>query len=83
MNKCIKMVFCLILGVVLVLVLCGCGLNKSHQDKVGNDYRMTVIYDDGWCVIYRDNETGVQYLSRPDAGTCVMVNADGTPYTGK
>lgn len=28
------------------------------------------------------NSSGVQYFSRYKSGTCVMVNADGTPYTG-
>lgn len=67
----------------MVSALYSCGFNKSNDDKTGNDYRMTVVYNDGWCVICRDNETGVQYFSRPNAGSCVMVNTDGTPYTGK
>lgn len=69
-----KKVICLLLCAVMLLVLCGCGFN--------NDERMTVVYNNGRCVIFRDNETGVHYLSR-NAGFCVMVNADGTPYTGE
>ena len=30
-----------------------------------------------------NNATGVQYFARSNSGTCVMVNADGTPYTGE
>lgn len=63
------------------LVMCGC-FNKTGNEQEENDNRMTLIYNSGFAVIYRDNETGVQYFSRADSGTCVMVNADGTPYTG-
>lgn len=48
-----------------------------------NESRMSVIYNDGLCIIYRDNETGVQYFSRGNCGTCVMVDKDGKPYYGK
>ena len=79
-----KKVICLILCAVMLLALCGCGYNKAGRDeRQENNGRMTVVYNDGFCVIYRDNETGVQYFSRSYAGSCVMVNADGTPYTGE
>lgn len=79
-----KKVICLMLCAVMLLALCGCGYNKAGRDeRQGNDERLTVIYNDGYCVIYRDNETGVQYFTRPNAGSCVLVNADGTPYTGE
>lgn len=79
-----KKVICLMLCAIMLLALCGCGYNKAGRSETQeNDGRMTVIYNDGYCVIYRDNETGVQYFSRPNAGSCVMVNADGTPYTGE
>ena len=78
-----KKAICLILCAVMLLALCGCGFNKAGKaERQENDGRMTVVYNDGFCVIYRDNETGVHYLSR-NAGFCVMVNADGTPYTGE
>lgn len=73
----------LILCVIIALCLCACGFNKSGEDeRQENDGRITVVYNDGWCIICRDNETGVQYFSRPNAGSCVMVNPDGTPYCG-
>lgn len=79
-----KKVICLILCAVMLLALCGCGYNKPGKVKTQeNNFRMTIVYNDGFCIIYRDNETGVQYFSRSYAGSCVMVNADGTPYTGK
>lgn len=79
-----KKVICLMLCAIMLLALCGCGYSKAGQSETQeNDGRMTVIYNNGYCVIYRDNETGVQYFSRPNAGSCVMVNADGMPYTGE
>ena len=47
----------------------------------GNDYRMSLLYNDGFCLIYRDNNTNVQYI-RIGNGVTVMLNPDGTPYTG-
>lgn len=79
-----KKVICLMLCAVMLLALCGCGYNKAGRGETQeNDGRMAVVYSDFWCSIHRDNETGVHYFCRPDAGVCVMVNADGTPYTGK
>lgn len=78
-----KKAMCFILCIAMTLALCSCGFNKSGNETNGNDCRMSVVYNDGFCVIYRDNETGVQYFSRADAGSCVMVNADGTPYVGE
>ena len=79
-----KKVICLMICAAILLALCGCGYNKAGRaERQGNDGRMTVVYYDGFCVIYRDNETGVQYLSRSNAASCVMVNADGSPYTGE
>ncbi len=66
--------------VIMLLALSGCGWNESGNESSINNGRMTLIYNDGFAVIYRDDETGVQYFSRSSCGTCVMVNADGTPY---
>ena len=78
-----KKAICLIICIAIALTLCGCRYNKTENDREGNDNRMTIIYNDGFVLIHRDNKTGVQYFSRPGAGTCVMLNADGTPYTGE
>ena len=40
---------------------------------------MKLIFNDGFAIIYVDTETGVQYFSRGDCGTCVMVDEDGVP----
>lgn len=81
-----KKVLCVLLAVIFALCLSGCNPNFSWNatkaQTEGNDGRMTLIYNDGWALIYKDNETGVQYL-RAGGGVTVMVNTDGTPYTGK
>ena len=43
------------------------------------DERMNVIFNDGFAIIYVDTETGVQYFSRANCGTCVMVDENGCP----
>ena len=79
-----KKALCFILCIAIVLVLCGCAShNKSRVENDENDNRMSLIYADGFCSIYRDNATGVQYFGKGNGGTCVMVNADGSPYTGE
>lgn len=32
--------------------------------------------------VYRHEQTGVYYIATDFGGVCVVVNADGTPYTG-
>lgn len=79
-----KKIICLALCLACIaILLCGCGLhdwNEFNADNENSDGRMTVVFNDGFATIYRDNETGVQYFSRANCGSCVMVNADGTPY---
>lgn len=60
------------------LLIAGCGSTVADEST-----RISLIYTDSTVYIYRDNETGVQYISRYNAGTCVMVDADGNPYTGR
>ncbi len=79
-----KKAICFFLCITIVFALCGCGsYNKTIVENAENDNRMTLIYADGFCSIYRDNATGVQYFTKGNGGTCVMVNADGSPYTGE
>ena len=72
--------FLLIVTLILALTLSGC--NKYDIRTESSDYRLTIVYSDGYTTIYKDNNTGVQYIRSYDAGICVMLNADGTPYTG-
>jgi len=53
-----------------------------HSGSAGENNRMSVVYNSGNTIIYRDNETGVQYISRFNCGTCVVVDRDGKPYIG-
>lgn len=78
-----KKILCVIFLVIIGLFITACKWNNSIPETYGNDGRMTVIYNDGFVIIHRDNETGVQYFSRANCGSCVIVNQDGTPYTGK
>lgn len=68
---------------ILLLFLSGCSWNKFSSETVGNDGRLTLVYNDGFYTIIKDNETGVQYLSRSHSGTCVMVDVDGKPLVDK
>ena len=68
-----------ILCEILVACLSACTFNKSSTDINGNDGRMKMIFNDGYAIIYVDTETGVQYFSRSNCGTCVMVDENGVP----
>ena len=75
MRKIVAVLLC----VILVLCLSGYTFNTSSADISGNDGRMKIIFNDGFVIIYVDTETGVQYFSRADCGTCVMVDENGDP----
>ena len=75
----IKKLLVVLVSLVLVVSLCSCGLNTSETDMAGNDNRLVIIFNDGFCIIFVDTETGCQYVSRSNAGTCLMVDAEGKP----
>lgn len=75
MRKIVVIFLCSILAVCLS----SCIFNASSTDTNGNDGRMKLIFNDGFAVIYVDMETGVQYFSRANCGTCVMVDENGDP----
>ena len=75
----IKKLLVVLVSLVLVVSLCSCGFNVSETDTAGNDNRMVNIFNDGFCTIYVDTETGCQYLSKSNDGTCLMVDAEGKP----
>lgn len=68
-----------IVAISLAICLSGCDFNTTEVDKENNDGRMTLIYNDGYGLIYVDNETGCQYFSRANCGTCLMVDENGDP----
>ena len=74
-----KKIVVAILCVLLVACLSACTFNASSTDINGNDGRMKMIFNDGFAIIYVDTETGVQYFSRANCGTCVMVDENGSP----
>ena len=81
-----KKIIVALLTVLIVFAFCGCGCeNTSDNETSLNTIHMTKCYDDEIIRIYRHEETGVYYLGGDTdrAGWCVMLNADGTPYTGE
>ena len=68
-----------ILCVLLVVCISACAFNAHSTYTNRNDGRMKMIFNDGYAIIYVDTETGVQYFSRADCGTCVMVDENGCP----
>ncbi len=79
-----KKIIVALLTILLVFAFCGCE-NKRDGETSINTIHMTECYNDCGIRIYRNEETGVYYLggSSYRSGWCVMVNADGTPYTGE
>ena len=74
-----KKIVVIFLCAFLAACLSACAFNESSTDINGNDGRMKMIFNDGFAIIYVDTETGVQYFSRSDCGTCVMVDENGCP----
>lgn len=76
-----------LLAVVIATVLCigciGCDYNKSELKNSESDGRLEYVFNDGFTIIVRDTATGVEYISRANAGTCVIVDANGKPYVGR
>ena len=73
-NKIIVM----ILPVVLVLGMAGCG--KSENEYIADESKIINTVESGFgYAVFIDVETGVMYVEVADGGTCVMVNPDGTP----
>ena len=77
-----KKIICLMILLVLVFSLGGCGWNRMDTSdmKESNDGVITLIYNDGFYTIVKDNRTGVEYISLCDCGTCVIVDKDGKPF---
>lgn len=74
-----KRVIAGVAAIGLAICLSGCDLNAHELDKENNNGRLTVIYNSGLAIIYVDNETGCQYFSRANCGTCLMVDENGNP----
>ena len=74
-----KKIMAIILCVLLVVSLTACTWNASSTDTSKSDRRMKLIFNNGFAIIHVDTETGVQYFSRSNCGTCVMVDENGNP----
>lgn len=75
----IKRLVVILVLLLLMFSLTACGWNKTEVDTDGNDGRLIKIYGDGYVYIYVDNETGCQYLTRYEGGTCLIVDKNGKP----
>lgn len=76
MKKCVAII---LITLLLIFSLTACSRNAIIDDTEQNDNRLSVIYNSGYSIIYVDNETGCQYFSRSDCGTCLMVDENGKP----
>jgi hypothetical protein len=80
-------VFTGLIALALILLPCtGCKPTKiEYENMTEAPKMMTVVDSTAGYTIYKHDETGVHYFCR-DSGygksVCVMLNADGTPYTG-
>ena len=86
MKKFIK-ISAILCALCIVLTMTGCGsTKKAYADEDDAPKTMTIVDSTNGYTIYRHDETGVHYFCR-DAGygksVCVMLNPDGTPYTGE
>ena len=72
-----KRIIAILGAVVMTVLLFGCGASRETTTA---RFRVTDDGDTFW-TIYRivDTETGVQYISVPNGGTCVIVDRDGKP----
>ena len=77
-----KKILCLMFLLVSVFSLGGCSWNKIDTSGMeeSNDGTITLIYNDGFFTIIKDNRTGVEYISKAYSGTCVVVDKDGKPF---
>ena len=78
-----KKVIGLILAVSICIGLTGC----VEGDKVENTGKMEyyILLNEGSCFVYtfKDEETGVWYISTYKGGTIPRLNADGTLYVSE
>jgi hypothetical protein len=75
-----KKLVAIILAIALSVCVAGCNYNHSEIKTADADGRIEYMYNDGFTIIVRDAQTGVEYISRANAGTCVVVDATGMPY---
>lgn len=76
-----------VIGLILVLAICFGLTGCVEGDKVENTYKTeySILLDDGTCFVYtfKDEETGVWYISTYRGGSTPRLNADGTLYVSE
>ena len=77
-NRYYKRFICIVLCVVMICILIGC----TEASAAMRRENMTLVDKSTPFRIYRHDSTGVYYLVCNYGGISIMVNADGTPYTG-
>lgn len=76
-----KRLICIALCAVMALMLIGCA--AKAEAAVENE-QLVYLGTSGSFRIYRHEQAGVYYLADKGVnGLTVMLNADGTPYTGE
>lgn len=75
----------ILFAVLIMVVACFSGCNSTKKN--GTPTReMTIIDRTDDYMIYKHDTTGVYYfcvIGSHNKAVCVMLNADGTPYTGE
>lgn len=76
-----------VIGFILVLIICfgltGCVEGEQVESEGKTEY--SILLNDGNCFAYtfKDEETGVWYISTYKGGTTPRLNADGTLYVSE
>lgn len=78
MKKLVLIVLC----VVMLVMLCACN-NKDNTYKQEQDSMFTVLEKGFNYVVFQQKDTGVVYIRGSSSSITVLVNPDGTPYTGR
>lgn len=84
MKKLISIILCLL----MVVGLCGCRLYRRSYDAFADEAQFTMVERGSNYAICKHEETGVYYIIYSDVwtynnGISVMLNPDGTAYTGE
>lgn len=86
--KKICIIICALLMAAMMTACDGTANMAVENTAVENEptEEMTIVIDGINYKVYKHNKTGVYYLNMSTGygeGVCVMLNADGTPYTGE
>lgn len=87
-----KKIFCVVLLIVCLFVLCSCARNKEgYSYNIFENVSLTLVAREKHFSIYVHNETGVMYIAmeacdaKHNGGISVMLEKDGKPliYEGE